>query len=77
MSKIRHVNSGIEDREITIDEAITIQVPYSLNSFFPQFLDIFSHKVREKDKLPTLESLAKSLDDEEFQMKNQDKAKAN
>ena len=34
MTKIRNVKSGIEDLEITIDEAITIQILNSLDSFF-------------------------------------------
>ena len=77
MTKIRDVKLEIEDLEITMDEAITIQVLNSLDSSFAQFLDILSHEAREKDKLPTLENLAKSLEDEELRMKNQDKATAN
>ena len=77
MTKIRDVRSEIEDLEITMDEAITIQVLNSLDSSFEQFLGILSHEAREKEKLPTLESLAKSLEDEELRMKNQDKATTN
>ena len=77
MTKIRDVKSEIEDLDITMDEAITIQVLNSLDSSFAQFLGILSHEAREKDKLPTLENLAKSLEDEELRMKNQDKAIAN
>lgn len=69
MTKIRDVKSEIEDLEITMDEAITIQVLNSLDSSFAQFLGILSHEAREKDKLPTLENLVKSLEDEELQMK--------
>ena len=36
-----------------------------------------SHEIRKKEKLLTSGSLAKSLDDEELQMKNQDKATTN
>ena len=77
MTKIRDVKSEIEDLEITMDDAITIQVLKSLDSSFTQFLGILSHEAREKDKLPTLENLAKSLEDKELQMKNQDKTIAN
>ncbi len=66
MTKIQDVKSKIKDLEITMDEAITIQVLNSLNSFFTQFLGILSHDAREKDKLPTLENLAKSLEDKEL-----------
>ncbi len=77
MIKIRDEKSGIEDLEITMDEAITIQNLNSLNYFFAKFPGILSHEARQKDKLLTLESLAKSLEDEELQIKNQDKATAN
>ena len=77
MTKIRDVKSEIEDLEITMDEAITIQVLNSLDSSFARFLDILSHKAREKKKLPTLKSFAKSLKDEELQIKNQDKVTGN
>ena len=77
MTKIRDVRSEIEDLEITMDEAITIQVLNSLDSSFAQFLGILSHEARKKEELPILESLAKSLEDEELRMKIQDKATAN
>lgn len=66
ITKIRDVKSKIEDLKITMDKAITIQVFNSLDSFFAQVLDIPSHKAREKNKLPALENLAKSLEDEEL-----------
>ncbi len=66
MTKIQDVKSEIEDVKITMDEAITIQVLNSLDSSFTQFLGILSHEAREKDKLLTLENLAKSLEDEEL-----------
>ncbi len=46
MTKIRDVKFEIEDLEITMDEAITIQVLNSLNSSFTQFLGILSYKAR-------------------------------
>ncbi len=77
MNKICEVKSEIEDLKITMDEIITIQVPNSFDSFFAQFLDILSHEAREKKKLPKLETLAKSLEDDKLQIKNQDRATAN
>lgn len=77
MTKIRDIKSEIEDLGITMDEAITIQVLNSFDSSFTQFLDILSHEARGKAKLPILESLAKSLEDEELRIKNQDNATAN
>ena len=75
--KIRDVKSEIEDLEITMDEVITIQVPSSFDSFFAQFFGILSHEAREKKKLPKLETLVKSLEDEKLQIKHQDRATAN
>ena len=77
MTEIRNVKSEIEDLEITMDEAITIQVLNCLDSSFAQFFGILSHEAREKEQLPKLENLAKSLEDEELRMRNQDKATAN
>ncbi len=48
MSKICDVKSEIEDLEITIDEAIKIQVLNSLDSSFAKFFSILSHEAREK-----------------------------
>ncbi len=59
MIKIRDVRSKIEDLEITMDEAITIQVLNPFDFSFAQFLDILSHEAGEKEKLLTLETLAK------------------
>ena len=77
MTKICDMKYEIEDLGITMDEAITIQVLNSFDSFFAQFFGILSHKARQKQKLPTLESLAKSLEDEELRMKIQGKATTN
>ena len=60
-----------------MDKAIFIQVLNSLDSSFAQFLGILSHEAREKEKLTTLESLAKFLESKELRMKNQDKATLN
>ncbi len=49
-----------------MDEAITIKVSNSHDFFFAQFLGILSHEITEKEKLSTLESSAKSLEDKEL-----------
>lgn len=66
MTKIQDVKLEIENLQITIDQAITIQVFNSLNFFFVQFLDSLSYKTREKDKLLTLKNLAKFLEDKKL-----------
>lgn len=71
------MKSEIEDLGITIDEEITIQVFNSLDLTFTQFFGISSREARHKTKPPTLESLAKSLEDKELQMRNQDRSMAN
>lgn len=77
MTKIRDVKSKIEDLEIIIDEVISIQVLNFFDLSFVQFLNILSYKAREKEKLPTLENLAKLLENKKLQIKNQDKVTAN
>ncbi len=77
MTKIRDVKSEIEHLEITMDEAIMIQVLKCLECSFAQFPCIPSHKAREEEKLPKLENLAQSLKDKELRRRNQDEATAN
>ena len=60
-----------------MDEAITIHTLNSLDTQFMSYLAILSHESREKAELPTLEVLAKALEDEELRLANQDKATAN
>lgn len=74
MIDICNLQSEIWDLKITIDEAITTQILNSLNTFFGQFLGILNHKAREKQKFPTLRSLAKFSEDKKLQIKYQDKA---
>ncbi len=71
MTKVCEVKSGIEDLKITINEAITIYVQNFFDCFFTQFFGILSNKTKEKEKLLILESLAKSLENEKLQIKNQ------
>lgn len=66
MTKFRDVKSEIKDLGITMDKAITMQVLKSLDLSFTQFLGILSYEAREKEKLLTLENLAKSLEDKEL-----------
>ena len=66
MTKIREVKSEIENLKINMEEAITIQVLNIIDLSFAQFLVILSHEAREKEKFLMLESLAKSLEDEEL-----------
>lgn len=77
ISKIRDVTSEIADLKITMDEAITIHTLNSLDTQFKPYLAILSHDAREKENLPTLETLSKALEDEELRLANQDRATAN
>lgn len=60
-----------------MDEANKIQVLNSFNFSFAQFLRILSHNTREKEKLFSLKSWAKSLENKKLWMKNNNKAMAN
>ena len=60
-----------------MDEAIIIHTLNSLDDHFKLYLAILSHDAREKENLPTLETLSKALEDEELRLANQDRATAN
>ena len=77
MIKICDMKFEIDDWEITIDDAITIQVIKVSDYSFEKFLNILRHETRKKEKPPTLECLAEFLEDEKLQIKNQDKATKN
>ena len=77
ISKIQDVTSEITDLNITIEETIIIHTLNSLDSHFKPYLAILSHDAREKEHLPTLQSLSKALEDEEQRLDNQDKVTAN
>ncbi len=48
MTKIRDVKSKLEDLKITMDEAITIQVPKCHDFSFAYFFGILSRKIKKK-----------------------------
>lgn len=77
ISNIRDITFEITDLNITMDEAIIIYTLNSLDDHFKPYLAILSHDAREKDKIPTLDTLSKALEDEELRLANQDKATAN
>ncbi|MCJ1471324.1 hypothetical protein MMC07_009972 [Pseudocyphellaria aurata] len=60
-----------------MDKAIIIHTLNLLDNQFKPYLTILSHDSREKEHLPSLEVLAKALEDEEQQLSNQDQATAN
>ena len=62
--------------QITIDEAISIQVLIRLNSSFAQLLDILSHEARHKKQLLKPKNLAECLEGKELCIRNQNKATA-
>ncbi len=66
MTKIHDVKFEIEDLEIIINWTITMQVLNCLDFSCTKFLGILSHEARRREKCPTLESLAKFLEDEEL-----------
>lgn len=65
ISKIRDVTSEINDLNITIDEAIILHTLTSLDTQFNPCLAILSLDAREKEQLPTLGILSRTLEDEE------------
>ena len=60
-----------------MDKAVIIHTLNSLKGQFKPYLAILSHESREKKHLPSLEVLAKALEDKEMRLSNQDGATAN
>lgn len=62
MSRIKDASAEIEDLKISISEVVVIHVLNNLDSHFRPYLAILSHDDREKEKLPTLSELTKTLE---------------
>lgn len=66
MIKICDLKTEIEELDITMNKVITILVFNFFHLFFVQFFGILSHEAREKEKLATLESFAKFLENKKL-----------
>ena len=77
MSRIKDASAEIEDLEISISEAVVIHTLNNLDSHFYIYLAILSHDAREKEKLPTLSELTKTLEDEQMRLSNENRGTAN
>ncbi len=64
MSRIKDASTEIEDLKISISEAVVIHALNNFDSHFRPYLAILSHNAWEKEKLPTLSELTKTLEDE-------------
>ena len=77
MSRIKDASAEIEDLKISISEAVVIHALNNLDSHFRPYLAILSHDAREKEKLPTLSELTKTLEDEQMRLSNENRGTAN
>ncbi len=77
MSRIKDASAEIEDLKISISEAVVIHALKNLDSHFGPYLAILSHDAQEKEKLQTLSELAKTLEDEQMRLSNQNRGTAN
>ena len=77
MSRIKDASAEIEDLKISISEAVIIHALNNLDSHFRPYLAILSHDAREKEKLPTLSELTKTLEDEQMRLSNENRGTAN
>ena len=77
MSRIKDIAAEIEGLKISISEAIVIHALNNLDSHFRPFLAILSHDARQKEALPTLSELTKTLEDEQMRLSNENKGTAN
>ena len=64
MSRIKDASAGIKDLKISISKAVVIHALNNLDSHLQPYLAILSHDAQEKEKLPTLSELTKTLKDE-------------
>ena len=77
MSRIKDASAEIDDLKISISEAVVIHALNNLDSHFRSYLAILSHDAQEKEKLPTLSELTKTLEDKEMRLSNENKKTAN
>lgn len=70
MNQIKDAKSKMDDLKILINNAIVIHSFNNLDSQFGPYLTILNHEVRQKEKLPILSELIKSLEDKELRFKN-------
>ncbi len=77
MSRIKDESVEIDDLKISISEAVVIHVLNKLDLHFRSYLPILSHDAREKEKLPTLSELTKTLNYEHMRLSNENKGTAN
>ena len=77
MNQIKDIAAKIEGLKISISEAIVIYALNNLDSHFRPFLAIFSHDAQQKQALPILSKLIKTLEDEQMRFSNENKNSAN
>ena len=57
-----------QDAVITIEDHVTVKVINSLSPKFKTYITVLNEKARNKKTLPNLDSLLKSLEEEEIRM---------
>lgn len=67
--KMRTVKEEIKDLNISIDDYVTIKVINSMGSGFETYVTVLNEQARKDKKLPDLDELLKSLEEEENRMK--------
>lgn len=58
----------LNDASITIQDHVTVKIINSLGPKFETYVTVLNEKARNKKKLPDLDSLLKSLEEEELHM---------
>lgn len=76
-SRIKDVSPKIEDLKINISKAIVIYALNNLDSQFQSYFAILSYNAREKEKLPILSELTRTLEDEQMYLSNENRRTAN
>lgn len=77
MSRIKDAFATINTLKLNISEAVVIYTFNNLDPHFWPYHAILSPDTREKENLPTLSELTKTLKDEQMRVSNKNRGPAN
>lgn len=77
MSQIKDTSAINDNLKISIFEVIIFHSFNNIDSHFWPYLTILNHDAREKEKLPTLSKLRKTLEDEQIYLSNENRGTIN
>lgn len=73
MSCIQKAVAKIKNLKISNTELVSVPVQHNVNTHFQRYRAFLSHDAQEKEKLPSLSKLTKSLKDKQICLSNENK----